>query len=39
MAAVDHLMGRVAVKGWQELAQIDALTLCRRLEEAGVAGS
>jgi len=37
MAAVDHLMGRVAVKGWQELAQIDALTLCRRLEEAGVA--
>ncbi|HRR54478.1 MAG TPA: HisA/HisF-related TIM barrel protein, partial [Candidatus Methanomethylicus sp.] len=23
MAAVDHLMGRVAVKGWQEMAQID----------------
>ncbi len=36
MAAVDHLMGRVAVKGWKELAQIDALTLCRRLEEVGV---
>ncbi len=37
MAAVDHLMGRVAIKGWQELVQIDAISLCRRLEEAGVA--
>lgn len=36
MAAVDHLMGRVAVKGWKELTEIDALTLCTRLEEAGV---
>lgn len=36
MAAVDHLMGRVAVKGWKELTDIDAMTLCMRLEEAGV---
>lgn len=36
MAAVDHLMGRVAVKGWKELTEIDAATLCGRLEEAGV---
>jgi phosphoribosylformimino-5-aminoimidazole carboxamide ribotide isomerase len=36
LAAVDHLMGRVAVKGWKELTQIDALTLCKRLEEIGV---
>jgi len=36
MVAVDHLMGRVAVKGWKELTDIDAITLCMRLEEAGV---
>lgn len=36
MAAVDHLMGRVAVKGWKELTEIDAMTLCTRLEEEGV---
>ena len=36
MVAVDHLMGRVAVKGWKELTDIDAMTLCMRLEEAGV---
>ncbi len=36
MAAVDHLMGRVAIKGWKELVQIDAIDLCRRLEEIGV---
>jgi phosphoribosylformimino-5-aminoimidazole carboxamide ribotide isomerase len=36
LAAVDHLMGRVAVKGWKEVTQIDALTLCKRLEEEGV---
>lgn len=36
MAAVDHLAGRVAVKGWKELAGIDATLLCRRLEEIGV---
>jgi phosphoribosylformimino-5-aminoimidazole carboxamide ribotide isomerase len=36
MAAVDHLMGRVAVKGWKELTEIDAMTLCIRLEEVGV---
>lgn len=37
MAAVDHLMGRVAVKGWKELVQIDAIDLCQRLEGIGVA--
>jgi len=36
MVAVDHLMGRVAIKGWKELTSIDALTLCMRLEEVGV---
>jgi len=36
MAAVDHLAGRVAVKGWKEMAGIDATLLCRRLEEIGV---
>ncbi|MEJ5292663.1 MAG: 1-(5-phosphoribosyl)-5-[(5-phosphoribosylamino)methylideneamino]imidazole-4-carboxamide isomerase [Candidatus Methanosuratincola sp.] len=36
MAAVDHLAGRVAVKGWKEMAGIDATLLCRRLEEVGV---
>jgi phosphoribosylformimino-5-aminoimidazole carboxamide ribotide isomerase len=36
MAAVDHLMGRVAVKGWKELTEIDAMALCTRLEEEGV---
>lgn len=36
MAAVDHLAGRVAVKGWREMAGIDAALLCRRLEEIGV---
>ena len=36
MAAVDHIMGRVAVKGWKELTEIDAATLCARLEEVGV---
>ena len=36
MAAVDHLAGRVAVKGWKELVNLDALLLCTRLEEAGV---
>lgn len=36
MAAVDHLAGHVAVKGWKEMTGIDALTLSRRLEEEGV---
>jgi len=36
MAAVDHLMGRVAVRGWQEMTDIDAMVLCTRLEEVGV---
>jgi phosphoribosylformimino-5-aminoimidazole carboxamide ribotide isomerase len=36
MAAVDHLAGRVAVKGWKEMVGIDATLLCRRLEEIGV---
>jgi phosphoribosylformimino-5-aminoimidazole carboxamide ribotide isomerase len=36
MAAVDHLMGRVAVRGWKELTEIDTLTLCTRLEEIGI---
>jgi phosphoribosylformimino-5-aminoimidazole carboxamide ribotide isomerase len=36
MAAVDHLAGRVAVKGWREMTAIDALALSNRLEEEGV---
>jgi len=36
MAAVDHIAGRVAVKGWKEMVGIDALLLCSRLEEIGV---
>lgn len=36
MAAVDHLAGRVAIKGWKETTAIDALALSRRLEEEGV---
>lgn len=36
MAAVDHLAGRVAVKGWKEATAIDALTLSLRLEQEGV---
>jgi phosphoribosylformimino-5-aminoimidazole carboxamide ribotide isomerase len=36
MAAVDHLAGRVAVKGWNEMTTIDALALSQRLEEEGV---
>ena len=36
MAAVDHLMGRVAIKGWKELTEIDAMLLCTRLEDEGV---
>lgn len=36
MAAVDHLMGRVAIRGWKELTTMDASVLCTRLEEAGV---
>jgi phosphoribosylformimino-5-aminoimidazole carboxamide ribotide isomerase len=36
MAAVDHLMGRVAIRGWKELTDLDASVLCARLEEAGV---
>jgi phosphoribosylformimino-5-aminoimidazole carboxamide ribotide isomerase len=36
MASVDHIMGRVAVKGWKELTDIDAAVLCKRLEETGV---
>ncbi len=36
MAAVDHIAGRVAVKGWKEMVGIDAALLCRRLEEIGV---
>ena len=36
MAAVDHFMGRVAVKGWKDLLELDAEVLCRRLVEAGV---
>jgi len=36
MAAVDHIAGRVAVRGWKEMTCIDALTLSMRLEEEGV---
>jgi phosphoribosylformimino-5-aminoimidazole carboxamide ribotide isomerase len=36
MAAVDHLAGRVAVRGWKEMTAMDALTLAMRLEEEGV---
>ncbi|MCQ5376950.1 MAG: 1-(5-phosphoribosyl)-5-[(5-phosphoribosylamino)methylideneamino]imidazole-4-carboxamide isomerase [Candidatus Methanomethylicia archaeon] len=36
MVAVDHLMGRVAIRGWKEVVDLDAATLCRRLEEEGV---
>lgn len=36
MAAVDHLAGRVAVRGWKETTAIDALALSQRLEEEGV---
>jgi phosphoribosylformimino-5-aminoimidazole carboxamide ribotide isomerase len=36
MAAVDHLAGRVAVRGWKEMTGIDALALSKRLEEEGV---
>ncbi len=36
MAAVDHIAGRVAVKGWKEMTGIDAILLCKRLEELGV---
>jgi len=36
MVAVDHFMGRVAVKGWKELLELDAWILCKRLVEAGV---
>lgn len=36
MAAVDHLAGRVAVRGWKEMTEIDALSLSRRLEDGGV---
>ncbi|MDI9643890.1 MAG: 1-(5-phosphoribosyl)-5-[(5-phosphoribosylamino)methylideneamino]imidazole-4-carboxamide isomerase [Candidatus Verstraetearchaeota archaeon] len=36
MAAVDHIGGRVAVKGWKEMVGIDAALLCRRLEDLGV---
>lgn len=37
MVAVDHFMGRVAIKGWKDLLELDAEVLCRRLVEAGVA--
>ncbi|MCX8182652.1 MAG: 1-(5-phosphoribosyl)-5-[(5-phosphoribosylamino)methylideneamino]imidazole-4-carboxamide isomerase [Candidatus Methanomethyliaceae archaeon] len=36
MVAVDHFMGRVAIKGWKDLLELDAEVLCRRLVEAGV---
>lgn len=36
MAAVDHFMGRVAIKGWRDLLELDAGVLCSRLVEAGV---
>ncbi len=36
MAAVDHMAGRVAVKGWKDMTAIDALALATRLEEEGV---
>lgn len=36
MAAVDHLFGRIAVRGWKELLELDAGVLCNRLVEAGV---
>lgn len=36
MAAVDHLMGNVAIKGWKEQTGIDAMLLCARLEDEGV---
>ena len=36
MAAVDHIMGNVAIKGWKEQTGIDAMLLCARLEDAGV---
>jgi phosphoribosylformimino-5-aminoimidazole carboxamide ribotide isomerase len=36
MVAVDHLAGRVAVRGWKEMTDIDALSFSRRLEDEGV---
>lgn len=36
MVAVDHLAGKVAIRGWKELVDIDAILLCKRLEEMGV---
>jgi phosphoribosylformimino-5-aminoimidazole carboxamide ribotide isomerase len=34
---IDARDGRVAVEGWAETSELDALTLARRVEEAGVA--
>lgn len=36
MAAVDHVMGRVAIRGWKEILEINAEMLCRNLIELGV---
>ncbi|MGQ9758954.1 MAG: 1-(5-phosphoribosyl)-5-[(5-phosphoribosylamino)methylideneamino]imidazole-4-carboxamide isomerase [Candidatus Methanomethylicaceae archaeon] len=36
MAAVDHLLGRVAVRGWKDILELDAEVLCSRLAELGV---
>ncbi|MEM0231949.1 MAG: HisA/HisF-related TIM barrel protein, partial [Candidatus Methanomethyliaceae archaeon] len=36
MAAVDHVMGRVAIKGWKELLELNAELLCKNLIELGV---
>lgn len=36
MVAVDHLLGKVAVRGWKDLLELDAEVLCNRLVEAGV---
>lgn len=36
MVAVDHAMGRVAIKGWRELLELNAEILCKNLIELGV---
>lgn len=36
MAAVDHAMGKVAIKGWKELLELNAELLCKNLIELGV---
>ena len=36
MVAIDHAMGRVAIKGWKEILELDAEILCRNLFSLGV---